>query len=138
MKNTARRQPRKPTNDEVLIARAEAALESLSSHFAGWMNEECRRLEAIGRSIQAGERSPEALDALYRAAHDLKGEAATFGYAAVAGSATALCDILETLKKRGTVPAQAIGAFIADIRAAVDARHQTADTLRQRSDRARD
>jgi chemotaxis protein histidine kinase CheA len=124
MKHTAKRQPRKPTGDELLIARAEAALESLSTHFAGWMEDECCRLEAVNRRIQDGARDAETLDALYRAAHDLKGEAATFGYAGVAGSAAALCDLVESLRQRGSAPAQAIAPFVADIRAAVNAQHR--------------
>jgi len=32
---------------------------------------------------------------LFRAAHDIKGEAATFGYPAVVGAADSLCRLLE-------------------------------------------
>ena len=62
----------------------------LSGEFATWMDEECDRLDkarAGGASARAS-RTP-TQDALFHAAHDIKGEAATFGFPACAGAPTA-------------------------------------------------
>ena len=67
------------------VARAEAALAELSSEFSGWMESECDRLEAARQDVKRDGFTPKTHDTLFRAAHDIKGEAGTFGYPAVAG-----------------------------------------------------
>ena len=67
------------------VARAEQALAQLSGEFAGWMHSECERLEAARQNIKRDGFNKKSHDELFRAAHDIKGEAATFGYPAVAG-----------------------------------------------------
>ena len=65
------------------VGRAEAALAQLSSEFAGWMHAECERLEAARQDVSRLGFTEKTHDELFRAAHDIKGEAATFGYPAV-------------------------------------------------------
>jgi hypothetical protein len=65
------------------VARAEAALAQLSSEFTTWMYSECDRLDAARREIKESGLDKKNVDALYHAAHDIKGEADTFGYPAV-------------------------------------------------------
>ena len=77
------------------VARAEAALDELAGEFAGWMNAECDRLEAARREVRREGMTKTAHNELFRAAHDIKGEAATFGYPAVAPVADSLCRLLE-------------------------------------------
>jgi chemotaxis protein histidine kinase CheA len=84
------------------------------------MDDECRRLETIGRRVETGDRSPETLEALYTAAHDIKGEAATFGYPRVATLATLLCAMLDSPRKRAQASAEAISRVIGRMRAAVE------------------
>lgn len=117
---TQQRAGEAPDSDKALIRRAEAALDRLSSHFAQWMDDECSRLETIGRRIEAGDRSPETLDALYTAAHDIKGEATTFGYPKVETQATLLCAMLDSPRKRAQASVEAIGRIIGRVRAAVE------------------
>ena len=62
------------------VARAEAALVNLSCEFSDWMQAECERLEAARQDVKTLGFSEAAHNALFRAAHDIKGEAATFGY----------------------------------------------------------
>ena len=57
----------------------------LSSEFAGWMQAECERLEAARQDVKRDGFTEKTHDALFRAAHDIKGEAATFGYPASRG-----------------------------------------------------
>ena|SRR5277367_5936541 len=73
----------------------EAALAQLSSEFADWMHAECERLEAARRRVATLGFKAETQGELFRAAHDIKGEAATFGYPAVGAVAKSLCRLIE-------------------------------------------
>ena len=84
----------KGQSDDDPIARAEKALADLSNQFASWMDAECDRLDKARRNLA---KSPDASnkDALFHAAHDIKGEAATFGFPAVASAARSLCKLID-------------------------------------------
>src|SRR5271170_7048088 len=82
-------------DDDDPVARAEAALSQLSGEFGEWMNSECERLEAARQDLKREGFTAKTHDALFRAAHDIKGEAATFGYPAVASIADSLCRLVE-------------------------------------------
>jgi HPt (histidine-containing phosphotransfer) domain-containing protein len=69
------------------VARAEQALSSLSHEFESWMDSECNRLDQARRSIGKNGFTTTNKEALFHAAHDIKGEAATCGYPAVAAAA---------------------------------------------------
>jgi HPt (histidine-containing phosphotransfer) domain-containing protein len=73
--------------DDDPVARAEAALGQLSSEFSGWMQSECERLETARKDIRRLGFDPNTHDALFRSVHDIKGEAATFGFPEIAGCA---------------------------------------------------
>jgi len=62
------------------IARAEAALKSLSSQFAQWMQDELTKLDGARAEVLAKGMTPEASEALYMRAHDLKGLGATYEF----------------------------------------------------------
>ncbi len=66
------------------VARAEAALVELATEFAAWMNLECDRLHKARIAVRAAGIDKVNCDALFRAAHDIKGQAATFGFPLVA------------------------------------------------------
>src|SRR5271155_5146005 len=67
-----------PTDDP--LGRAEAALEQLSGEFSGWMDAECERLEAARQQVNRLGFTEKTYDELFRASHDIKGEAVTFGF----------------------------------------------------------
>jgi HPt (histidine-containing phosphotransfer) domain-containing protein len=99
------------------IARAEAALAELSSEFTAWMKAECERLDAARQRVrQAGLNSP-ARDPLFRAAHDIKGEAATFGYPLAAEVADSLCRLLEHAPQPERIPFTLVEQHVDGIRA---------------------
>ena len=85
------------------IARAEKALADLSNQFASWMDAECDRLDKARLELA---KNPDASskDALFHAAHDIKGEAATFGFPAVASAAQSLCRLIEHAPDIARVP----------------------------------
>jgi HPt (histidine-containing phosphotransfer) domain-containing protein len=81
--------------DDDPVARAEAALAQLSEQFAEWMQAECERLERARQDVLRQGVTQTTHGELFRAAHDVKGEAATFGYPVVVGAAESLCRLLE-------------------------------------------
>lgn len=101
------------------IARAEAALEQLSSEFSAWMDAECERLDAARRQIKTSGFNKKSLEELFRAAHDIKGDAATFGYPAAAPAADSLCRALEHSPDANRIPFTLIDQHVDAIRAIV-------------------
>jgi HPt (histidine-containing phosphotransfer) domain-containing protein len=103
--------------EEDPVSRAEKALASLSSEFGAWMDAECERLDSARRDIIANGLNKENKDALFHAAHDLKGEAATFGYPAVAAAADSLCRLLEYTPKWAQIPLRLVDQHVDAVRA---------------------
>jgi HPt (histidine-containing phosphotransfer) domain-containing protein len=101
------------------VARAEAALAELSSEFAGWMDSECDRLEAARHDVKRDGFTQKTHDTLFRAAHDIKGEASTFGFPAVAGAAESLCRLIEHTPDMQRIPLALLDQHVDAIRAVV-------------------
>src|SRR4051794_28209938 len=106
-----------PADDPV--ARAEAALARLGSEFSGWMEEECRRLDEARRDVKALGFDSKRREALFRAAHDIKGQAATFGYPSVAAAADSMCRLVEYTPETSRIPLPLIDQHVDAIRAIV-------------------
>jgi chemotaxis protein histidine kinase CheA len=106
-------------NFEDPVARAEKALEGLSNEFSTWMAIERDRLTAAHAAIVKEGFTPAARDELFRAAHDIKGDAATFGYPFAAAGAESLCRIIEHSPALDRVPAELIAYHINAIQAIV-------------------
>jgi HPt (histidine-containing phosphotransfer) domain-containing protein len=123
--------------DEDAITRAEKALAALSPEFGAWMDSECDRLDGARREIRRGGLTDSNKETLFRAAHDIKGEAATFGYPAVASAAESLCRLIEHAPHPERIPAALIDQHVDAVRAIYreygqsDAR-KLADTLTKR------
>jgi hypothetical protein len=101
------------------VARAEKALAALSSEFSSWMDSECERLDAARRNIKAKGFSKATRDALFLAAHDIKGQAATFGYPLVASSADSLCRLIEHTPDMNRIPIALVDQHVDAIRAII-------------------
>ncbi|ALK09051.1 Hpt domain-containing protein [Blastochloris viridis] len=101
------------------IERAEAALNELSSEFDGWMAIECDRLEASRKALSSGGLSKGSTQVMFRAAHDIKGEAATFGFPLAAEIADSLCRLIFHTPKPAALPLELIDRHVAAIRAVV-------------------
>jgi chemotaxis protein histidine kinase CheA len=63
--------------------------------------------------------TPESCEELFRAAHDIKGDAATFGYPTAAATAESLCRIIEHAPDLAKVPDELITHHINAIQAIV-------------------
>lgn len=85
------------------VARAEAALKTLSNQFDDWMIAECDRLTTTWQQAQ-DKLTRKNRDELFRAAHNIKGDAATFGYPAAAAVAGSLCRVIEFSPNVATLP----------------------------------
>jgi HPt (histidine-containing phosphotransfer) domain-containing protein len=88
------------------IARAEQALAGLSGEFKSWMTAEVNRLSSAYVAIRNDGFTKERRDELFHAAHDIKGDAATFGFPAAAGVAESLCRVIEHAPDLERVPAE--------------------------------
>jgi len=99
------------------VARAELALAELSTEFSFWMDTECERLDQTRRNVAASGFTADNKDALFRAAHDIKGEAATFGFPLVAWDADSLCRLLEHTPDANRIPLKLVDQHVDTVRA---------------------
>jgi HPt (histidine-containing phosphotransfer) domain-containing protein len=118
------------------IARAEKALAGLSSEFQNWMSIEARRLSAAHAAIRKVGFTEASRQELFRAAHDIKGDAATFGYPSAAAAADSLCRIIEHAPDLKHVPSNLIEHHINAIQAIVRERTKL-DTVATASELSR-
>lgn len=105
--------------DLAAIERAEAALAQLAGEFPGWMLAECDRLDACRTRARATALSGQARNELFRAAHDIKGQAATFGYPSAAAAAECLCRLLEGAPNASRIPPALLDQHVDGIRAII-------------------
>jgi HPt (histidine-containing phosphotransfer) domain-containing protein len=101
------------------VGRAEKALAGLSGEFKEWMAIEADRLSAAHATVQREGFNDKTREELFRAAHDIKGDAATFGYPSAAAAAESLCRIIEHAPDLAAVPAQLIAHHINAVQAIV-------------------
>jgi HPt (histidine-containing phosphotransfer) domain-containing protein len=99
------------------VDHAEVALAELSTEFSSWMDTECERLDQARRNVAAGGFTRANKDALFHAAHDIKGEAATFGFPLVALAADSLCRLLEHTPDVTRIPIKLVDQHVDAMRA---------------------
>lgn len=104
--------------DPAAIARAEAALKSLSGNFVQWLNDEIAKLDGARASIRSEGPTHENMESLYLRAHDLKGLGATYGFPLITRVAGLLCRLIDDKSKRLEAPLALIDAHIDAIKAA--------------------
>jgi chemotaxis protein histidine kinase CheA len=101
------------------VASAEAALAELSDDFSQWMEQEGERLTRARNDVTASGINAANRDALFRAAHDIKGQAATFGYPLVAPVADSLCRLIEHTPEMQRIPMPLVDQHVDAIRAII-------------------
>jgi chemotaxis protein histidine kinase CheA len=107
----------KPEDDPV--ARAEAALAELSTEFSAWMDTECKRLDQARRKVKRSGFHGAATEELFRAAHDIKGEAATFGFPHAGEVADSLCRLIEHSPDLERLPLALVDQHVDAVRAII-------------------
>jgi hypothetical protein len=101
------------------VARAEQALAELSDEFSDWMEVDCARLDAARRVVETTGMTKASGDELFRAAHDIRGQATTFGYPLAAPVADSLCRLIEHCPDHLRIPLLLINQHVDAIRAIV-------------------
>lgn len=104
--------------DPAAIAKAEAALQSLSGNFTQWLNDEITKLDGARQAVRAEGPTLENMESLYLRAHDLKGLGATYGFPLITRIAGLLCRLIDDKSKRLQAPLGLIEAHIDAIKAA--------------------
>ncbi|WP_299803529.1 Hpt domain-containing protein [Tardiphaga sp.] len=119
--NSLRRAIRRVVDRELddPVARAEQALAGLSGEFKTWMRSECDRLAEAHEAVVRDGFTAQTRDELFRAAHDIKGDASTFGFPTAGAAAESLCRIIEHAPDLDLVPAELIRHHIDAIQAIV-------------------
>jgi len=120
--------------DSDVLARAEAALKSLSGQFGQWLQDEIDKLEVARAAIQAEGLTSATAEGLYMRAHDLKGLGTTYEFPIITRLAASLCKLLDEPAKRAAAPLFLLDAHIHAIKAAVrddirDAAHPVGKAL---------
>src|SRR5579883_2027530 len=93
------------------VKRAEQAMEMLKSEFAGWLADDVGVLLAA-RARYAAAPDAGARAALLRAAHDIKGQAATFNCPLIARVAGSLSKMIGEVPENAPLPAPLIDAHV--------------------------
>lgn len=101
--------------DMAAIKRAEAAMTGLQCEFGDWLAADVARLGEC-RDVFAGNPSISARQDLFRAAHDLKGQAETFEYPMIARIAASLTQLMDGTQASGEIALGLVDAHVAAIR----------------------
>jgi len=128
--NPLRKVLRRVADDDVddPVARAEKALADMSGDFKDWMVIESNRLSDAHAAVLSQGFTELARDELFRAAHDIKGDAVTFGFPNAGAVAESLCRIIEHAPDLSRVPSDLIAHHINAIQAIVH-EHTKLDTI---------
>jgi hypothetical protein len=105
--------------DMAAIAKAEAALKSLSGNFAQWLDDEIVKLEAARQDVRAQGLTAATVETLYLRAHDLKGLGATYEFPLITRLAGSLCKLIDDPATRLAAPMFLVDAHIDAIKACV-------------------
>jgi chemotaxis protein histidine kinase CheA len=107
---------RSPQDDPV--ARAEAAVEQLATHFDDWMKDEVAKVVEGHEAWTDGGGCPgDAQEAFFRAVHDVKGQAATLGFPLAARVAGSLCGLLDHMDGSVRTPRTLVDSHVDAIEA---------------------
>lgn len=101
--------PVDPRNNR--LAMAEAAIAALKDDYKEQLRADTQQLSSIWAASDTLDPDAECAEALFSIAHNLKGQAGTFGYDLVTSAAASLCDLLRGGRPGGE-KAKAIGHHI--------------------------
>jgi HPt (histidine-containing phosphotransfer) domain-containing protein len=105
--------------DDDAVARAEVALAGLAHEFSAWMHAECERLARARREVAIRGFTGVTRDELFRAAHDIKGQAETFGFPRAGEVASSLCRLVDQARDARRIPRDLLDQHVDAIRAIV-------------------
>lgn len=99
------------TVDPNAIKRAEAAVENLRQEFSGWLAIDISALASAFAAFTK-ERNATSAAALFRAAHDLRGQAQTFEYPLIARIAASLAKLMDGMQSWEGAPLPLVTAHV--------------------------
>ncbi len=100
--------------DMAAMKRAETAMEEIKSEFASWAADDVKKLmDARARFAKTPDAASRA--ALLRAAHDMKGQAATFNYPLIARVSGSLSKLIGELSAEKPLPLGLVDAHVSAI-----------------------
>ena len=102
------------------VAKAEQAMQRLSVNFAGWMKQEVSKLQIAWDKMDKEQGSEEALEAVFRVSHDIRGQAHTMGFPIAGTIAGSLCDLIEKVPDREKLPVSILHKHVQAITAVVN------------------
>lgn len=105
--------------DPSAIAKAEAALKSLSGNFAQWLSDEITKLDAARQRVRDEGVNAETMETLYLRAHDLKGLGTTYEFPLITRVGGSLCRLIDDKDKRLAADLALVDAHIDAIKTAV-------------------
>lgn len=119
------------------VAAAEAAMARMAQSFDGWMAEETSRLVTLFASMDEADFDAERLEAFHRAAHDIKGQAATLGFPLAGRIAGSLCRLVDGSLEAGRIPRELVLQHVQSVRAIIaeQAREESSTTARLLAER---
>lgn len=101
------------------VARAEEALAQLAGKFPTWMEEEGERLDQARNGVKAAGFNEATRDALFFAAHDIRGDAEILGYPGLAIPAESLCRLIEHTRDMRRIPMTLVDQHVDAVRAII-------------------
>jgi hypothetical protein len=101
------------------VARAEQALARLSCEFSTWMEQEGERLDQARNAVKAAGFTAVTRDALFFAAHDIRGDAETLGYPGLVIPAASLCRLIEHTHDMKRIPLALVDQHVDAVRAII-------------------
>lgn len=104
------------TGEDHPIVRGDKALAGLSTEFSSWMKSDCERLDMARRNIARKFTAADKV-AIFHAAHDIKGQAAMFGFPLVALAAASLCRLIQHTPDLTQVPIRLVDQHVDAVRA---------------------
>jgi hypothetical protein len=105
--------------DDDPVARAEQALARLSCDFSTWMEEEGERLDQARNGVKTAGFTGATRDALFFAAHDIRGDAETLGYPGLTIPAESLCRLIEHTRDMKRIPIALVDQHVDAVRAII-------------------
>ncbi len=119
------------------VAAAEAALARMSASFDDWMGAETQRLAELWTAADLTDFEHDAREELYRAAHDIKGQAATLGFPLAGRIAGSLCRLLDGVETAERLPRELLRQHVQSVRAIIaeNAREDTSRTAKLLAER---
>jgi hypothetical protein len=126
--------------DDDPVERAEQALALLSDEFASWMEEEGERLDLARNTVKTTGFTLETREALFFAAHDIRGDAETLGYPGLTMPAESLCRLIEHTRDMKRIPIELVDQHVDAVRAIIreGSRPEAVQTVADLTRRLRD